>query len=229
MWAYHSYIHDAVRDNKTWDVICREVLTAKGNTFLDGPANYFRTALAAAFLDGALDDTIVISPRFASNDGSCHDKLASNEVSWSCSGDSWRSGGTAVSDTRLSSDDFDDEIPRKLARKEHFPNVKPTCGAGPAAGGRACRFAWKATERELSPAGLKKCARGSPERFNRSSSFEVDGGVATRSMDSKATPLADSHFSAFRQVLHFGYCQTVVFALMKPPAAWACRIRWADR
>ena len=45
MWAYHSYIHDAVRDNKPWDVIAREVLTARGNTFLDGPANYFRTAL----------------------------------------------------------------------------------------------------------------------------------------------------------------------------------------
>ncbi|HLJ56650.1 MAG TPA: DUF1549 and DUF1553 domain-containing protein [Chthonomonadaceae bacterium] len=45
MWAYHSYIHDAVRDNKGWDQISREVLTARGNTFLDGPANYFRTAL----------------------------------------------------------------------------------------------------------------------------------------------------------------------------------------
>lgn len=45
MWAYYSYIHDAVRDNKGWDVMAREVLTAHGNTFLDGPANYFRTAL----------------------------------------------------------------------------------------------------------------------------------------------------------------------------------------
>ncbi len=45
MWAYYSFIHDSVRDNKTWDVMSREVLTAKGNTFLDGPTNYFRTAL----------------------------------------------------------------------------------------------------------------------------------------------------------------------------------------
>ncbi len=45
MWAYYSYIHDAVRDNKGWDQITREVLTSRGNTFLDGPANYFRTAL----------------------------------------------------------------------------------------------------------------------------------------------------------------------------------------
>ena len=45
MWAYYSYIHDAVRDNKGWDVMAREVLTSHGNTFLDGPTNYFRTAL----------------------------------------------------------------------------------------------------------------------------------------------------------------------------------------
>ena len=37
--------------------------------------NYFRSALAATFLAGALEDTIVISPRFASNDsGGCRDK-----------------------------------------------------------------------------------------------------------------------------------------------------------
>ena len=45
MWAYYSFIHDAVRDNKGWDQISREVLTSRGNTFLDGPSNYFRTAL----------------------------------------------------------------------------------------------------------------------------------------------------------------------------------------
>src|SRR6266568_1283338 len=42
--------------------------------------NYFRTALASAFLAGALEDTIVISPRFASNGGGCQDTLAANEV-----------------------------------------------------------------------------------------------------------------------------------------------------
>ena len=54
--------------------------------------NYFRTAVAAAFLAGAMDDTIVVSPRFASSDRSCKDKLDKNEVSWSCNGDSWRLG-----------------------------------------------------------------------------------------------------------------------------------------
>ena len=37
--------------------------------------NYFRTATAAAFLAGALDDTIVISPRFASNSGAATRRL----------------------------------------------------------------------------------------------------------------------------------------------------------
>src|SRR5260370_20614745 len=31
--------------------------------------NYFRPALAAGFLANAFDDTIIIAPRFASNDG----------------------------------------------------------------------------------------------------------------------------------------------------------------
>src|SRR5258708_2221101 len=65
--------------------------------------NYFRTALASAFLGGALDNTIVISPHIASGSGSCQDKLAPNEVSYSCSGDSWRSGGTSASTDKLTS------------------------------------------------------------------------------------------------------------------------------
>src|SRR5260370_40533282 len=64
--------------------------------------NYFRTALAATFLAGALDDTIVISPRFASHDGAgCMDVLESNEVNSPCNGDSWRSGGVAMNDEKL--------------------------------------------------------------------------------------------------------------------------------
>jgi len=99
--------------------------------------NYFRTSIAAAFLAGALDDTIVISPRFASNTGGgCHDSLAPNEVSWSCNGDSWRSGGAAASDDKLNSYDFADEILRKLARKDVFPNLKAIVVAGHSAGGQ---------------------------------------------------------------------------------------------
>lgn len=98
--------------------------------------NYFRTAVAAAFLAGALDDTIVIAPRFASRDGGCNDTLAANEVSWSCSGDSWRSGGVSTSDTALTSYDFADEILRRLARKSVFPNLRRIIFAGHSAGGQ---------------------------------------------------------------------------------------------
>lgn len=98
--------------------------------------NYFRTALAAAFLADALDDTIVISPHIASGSGSCQDKLALNEVSYSCTGDSWRSGGTSASNDKITSFDFVDEILRKLANRQTFPNLKSIVVAGHSAGGQ---------------------------------------------------------------------------------------------
>lgn len=99
--------------------------------------NYFRTAVAAAFLAGALEDTVVIAPRFASNDGrACRDTLAADEVSWSCNGNSWRSGGTSNSNSNLTSYDFADELLRRLARKEVFPNLKGIVVAGHSAGGQ---------------------------------------------------------------------------------------------
>ena len=99
--------------------------------------NYFRTALAAAFLGNALEDTIVIAPRFASNDGrSCKDNLAANEVSWTCGGNSWRSGGPGLNDAKVTSFDLVDEILRRLARKSVFPNLKAIVVAGHSAGGQ---------------------------------------------------------------------------------------------
>jgi pimeloyl-ACP methyl ester carboxylesterase len=98
--------------------------------------NYFRTALAAAFLAGALDDTIVISPHITSASGGCQDKLEANEVSYSCNGDSWRSGGTSTSSDKITSFDFVDEILRKLANKQNFPNLKAIVVAGHSAGGQ---------------------------------------------------------------------------------------------
>jgi len=99
--------------------------------------NYFRTAVAAAFLAGALENTVVISPRFASNDGrGCRDLLAANEVSWPCNGDSWRSGGISPGNENLNSFAFADEILRKLARKDAFPNLKAIVVAGHSAGGQ---------------------------------------------------------------------------------------------
>jgi pimeloyl-ACP methyl ester carboxylesterase len=100
--------------------------------------NYFRTAVAAAFLNGALEDTIVISPRFASSaGGACQDKLDTDEVSWPCSGDSWRSGGFAANhQPPLSSYDFTDDILRRLGRKDAFPNLKSIVVSGHSAGGQ---------------------------------------------------------------------------------------------
>lgn len=99
--------------------------------------NYFRSALAATFLAGGLEDTIVISPRFASNNGGgCMDILAPDEVNWPCNGDSWRSGGTAANNEKLMSFDFSDEILTRLAKKEAFPNLKTIVVAGHSAGGQ---------------------------------------------------------------------------------------------
>jgi pimeloyl-ACP methyl ester carboxylesterase len=98
--------------------------------------HYFTTATAAAFLAGALDDSVVISPRIASAEGNCRDKLDANEVSWSCTGDSWRSGGTSPGHPELTSFDFVDEILRKLANKQTFPNLRAIVVAGHSAGGQ---------------------------------------------------------------------------------------------
>jgi pimeloyl-ACP methyl ester carboxylesterase len=98
--------------------------------------HYFRTATTAAFLAGALADTIVIAPRIASADGSCHDTLATNEVSWSCGGDSWRSGGASPANKDLTSFDFVDEILRRLADRKVFPNMQAIVVAGHSAGGQ---------------------------------------------------------------------------------------------
>jgi pimeloyl-ACP methyl ester carboxylesterase len=98
--------------------------------------HYFRTAVGAAFLANALPDTVVIAPSFLSSDARCNDKLQPNEVSWSCGGDSWRSGGTSSSNKDLSSFDFIDEILRKLANKKMFPNLTTVVIAGHSAGGQ---------------------------------------------------------------------------------------------
>jgi len=96
--------------------------------------NYFRSALAAAFLADALDDTVLIVPRIASAAGTCKDTLAPNEVSWSCG--PWRTGGASVADDKLTTFDMMDDLLRKLARKDSFPNLKAIVLAGHSAGGQ---------------------------------------------------------------------------------------------
>ena len=98
--------------------------------------HYFTTATGAAFLAGALGDTLVIAPAFHSAAPHCEDKLQPHEVSWSCTGDSWRSGGVAVSDPELTSFDFVDALLTRLADKHLFPNLKAVVVAGHSAGGQ---------------------------------------------------------------------------------------------
>src|SRR5439155_17668182 len=76
------------------------------------------------------------APRFASKDADCQDALAANEVNWPCNGNSWRAGGIAIGNAKLTSFDFADEILRKLADRQTFPNLKAIVVAGHSAGGQ---------------------------------------------------------------------------------------------
>ena len=127
---YRTYALDSPND-----AITRALIVVHG-TGRDAD-NYFRTAVAAAFLGDALENTVVIVPRIASADRGCHDTLALNEVSYSCAGfDSWRSGGVAASNDKITSFDFMDEILRKLASKRSFPNLRSIVVSGHSAGGQ---------------------------------------------------------------------------------------------
>jgi pimeloyl-ACP methyl ester carboxylesterase len=126
---YRTYSLDARNEN-----IRRALIMVHGTN--RNADHYFTTAATAAFLGDALQDTVVISPRIASAEGSCHDVLDTNEVSWSCTGDSWRSGGTAPRNPELTSFDFVDAILRKLASRSAFPNLRSIVVAGHSAGGQ---------------------------------------------------------------------------------------------
>jgi hypothetical protein len=42
MWALHNWIKEAFRTNKPFDQFVRELITAKGSIYSNGPANYYR-------------------------------------------------------------------------------------------------------------------------------------------------------------------------------------------
>ena len=101
--------------------------------------HYFETAVAAAFLAGALDNTIVISPHFIVDADSATAKP--DEVRWPNRGVSWRAGGMSTSHPALSAFDFTDELIRKLADKKRFPQLTKIVVAGHSAGGQfAARY-----------------------------------------------------------------------------------------
>ena len=104
--------------------------------------NYYSTAMAAAFLAHAQHDTAVIAPLMASSAPACGDPITPPQIDFSCSGDSWRAGASAISDPHLTSFDFVDEILRKAATSGVFPNLRQIVVAGHSAGGQfAMRYA----------------------------------------------------------------------------------------
>jgi pimeloyl-ACP methyl ester carboxylesterase len=100
--------------------------------------HYFETAMAAAFLAEALQNTIVLAPRYAAG----NDSVKANEIKWPEGGTSWRAGGISPTDSSVTSFDFIDQIVRKLADKKVFPNLRAIVVAGHSAGGQlATRYA----------------------------------------------------------------------------------------
>jgi pimeloyl-ACP methyl ester carboxylesterase len=94
--------------------------------------HYFETSTAAAFLAGALENTIVLAPRFAART----DTVAPNEILWPEGRNSWRAGGMSPTDTTISSFDLVDQLVRKLADKKLFPNLTKIVVTGHSAGGQ---------------------------------------------------------------------------------------------
>ena len=100
--------------------------------------HYFETSTGAAFLAGALENTIVLAPRFAAG----NDTVAQNEVLWPERGENWRSGGALSTDATYGSFDLMDDLLRMLANKRTFPNLTKIVVAGHSAGGQfATRYA----------------------------------------------------------------------------------------
>lgn len=114
----------------------------------------FTHALAAAFIAGALNDTVIVSPRFASNHEAfsetltsagavaaarapARDTLAAGELNWVSrfGGRHWNAGGVAAN-ANITSYEVIDEIMRKLADKHIFPNIKSIAVAGHSSGGQ---------------------------------------------------------------------------------------------
>jgi hypothetical protein len=48
MWSFRNWLHDALRDRRPIDAMVRDIITAEGSTFTDGPANFYRTGNSAA-------------------------------------------------------------------------------------------------------------------------------------------------------------------------------------
>ncbi|VTR97106.1 DUF1549 and DUF1553 domain-containing protein [Tuwongella immobilis] len=43
MWSFHNWVRSQMRDGVTVDAFVRDIITAEGSTYTDGPANFYRT------------------------------------------------------------------------------------------------------------------------------------------------------------------------------------------
>jgi pimeloyl-ACP methyl ester carboxylesterase len=93
---------------------------------------YFRSAMAATYLANALNDTLVVAPRFAASDAECHDATEGHELTWGC--DAWKFGEASSNDPAVNSFQVMDEILRQVVSPERFPNVARIVVLGHSAG-----------------------------------------------------------------------------------------------
>lgn len=100
--------------------------------------SYFLSGIAGALIANALEDTVIISPRLASNSGgNCRDQLEKDEISWTCGGaEDWRGGGSAQDAPSMFVFDLIDAIIRTLGDRERFPNLQVIVVTGHSAGGQ---------------------------------------------------------------------------------------------
>ena len=95
---------------------------------------YFASGEAGAFLAQVLETTLVVSPRFGSNTGTCKDTLADGEISWGCGGTTdWRGGGAAGG---VNSFVFIEQLMRLANDKKVFPMMREIVVSGHSAGGQ---------------------------------------------------------------------------------------------
>lgn len=115
--------------------------------------DYFPSGMAGAYLAGALNDTVVVAPRFAGTGGrNCDDKLAPGEIGFACSGDDWRGGGPGVGAPTVTSYGVIDELIRRFADKKRYPLLRQVVLMGHSAGGQfLSRYAAAAT---VEPSGI---------------------------------------------------------------------------
>ena len=115
--------------------------------------DYFPSGMAGAYLAGALEETVVVAPRFAGTGSrNCDDKLAPGEIGFSCIGDDWRGGGPGVGVASVTTFDVMDELIRRFADKKRYPRLTHVVLMGHSAGGQfLSRYA---AASKLDPAGV---------------------------------------------------------------------------